>query len=118
MATAWPVTLPQSPLSGTWSVQNQDNVLRGPADLGEGPVRPRTTSYSQLVSLQMLMTLTQVQALETFYKTTLESGTARFEFTDILTSTTKEFRFTEPYQVSEVGAGWFRISMSWTRKAE
>jgi hypothetical protein len=117
MAETWPLTLPQSPLSGTWSSQAQDNRLNGPADVGEGEVGLRTTSTSEIVSLSMLMTIAQVQTLRSFYRTTLGHGVLRFNFDHPVLGVPKEFRFREPFQVEDAGK-FQRVSMSWIMKAE
>lgn len=117
MAETWPVTLPTSPLVGTWSGQDQDNLLRGPADVGEGEIAIRVNSTSEVVSLSMLLTVAQVQTLRTFYRTTLGFGTKRFNFTHPILGVTKEFRFKEPYQVQDAGR-FQRVSMTWIMKAE
>lgn len=117
MAETWPVDLPQSPLLGTWSSQEQDNLLRSPADVGEGEIAVRVSSTSEIVGLSMLMTVAQVQSLRTFYRTTLGFGTRRFNFTHPVLGTTKEFRFKEPYQVEDAGK-FQRVSMTWIMKAE
>lgn len=117
MAETWPSTLPQSPLSGTWSGQDQDNLLRSPADVGEGEIAIRTTSTSEQVSLSMLLTVAQAQTLRTFYKTTLSHGLLRFNFTHPILDAVKEFRFREPPQYEDAGR-FIRVSMSWIMKAE
>lgn len=119
MADAWPVTLPQSPLAGTFAEQGQDNVIRGPAEPGaEGQRRARFTARAKTVSFAMNMTAAQLATLETFYNTTLGYGVSRFEFEDPVTGATKEFAFMEPYQVQHVAADIFRVSLSLIRKAE
>lgn len=119
MADAWPLTLPQAPLAGSYTQQLQDNVLRGPAEAGaEGQRRRRFTATAKTVSFAMNMTAAQLATLETFYKTTLGGGVLRFTFEDPVTGTTKEFSFEEPYQAQHVSADIFRVSMTLLRVAE
>lgn len=119
MADAWPLTLPQTPLSGTYSEQRQDNVKRGPAAPGaESQRRRRFSAAAKTVSFSMNLTKAQLATLETFYVTTLASGTYGFEFTDPTSDDTKEFSFLEPYRVDHISVDDYRVSMTLIRKAE
>lgn len=119
MVDAWPVSLPQAPLSGTLVEQRQDNVLRGPAAPGAEPARRRRFSASaKTVSFSMHLTATQLAALETFYNTTLGDGVLSFTFEDPSTGASKEFSFMEPYQVQHVARDFYRVSFVFIRKAE
>lgn len=119
MADAWPLTLPQAPLAGTYSEQRQDNVVRGPSAPGaEGQRRRRFSATCKTVSFAMNMTAAHLATLETFYGTTLASGVYGFEFTDPSIDTTKEFSFAEPYQVQHISVDLYRVSMTLIRKAE
>lgn len=118
MSEMWPTTLPQYPLSGTLSQQGQDNLVRGPADVGEGVKRRRATSVSQVLNFSMLMTRTQVQILDLFYDNDLGGGVYRFWLNDPISGDAKEFSFVERYQVQHDQSDIFRVSMQLIRKAE
>ena len=119
MADAWPLTLPQTPLAGTYSEQRQDNVVRGPSAPGaEGQRRRRFSATCKTVSFAMNMTAAQLGTLEAFYDSTLASGAYAFEFADPTISGTKVFSFAEPYQVQHISVDLYRVSMTLIRKAE
>lgn len=119
MADAWPVTLPETPLAGSYTEQLQDNVIRGPAAPGaEGQRRARFSATAKTVTFSMNMTKAQLATLLTFYQTTLGSGVLGFEFTDPTTGTTKEFAFAEPYQAAHISVDLYRVTMTLIRKAE
>jgi hypothetical protein len=107
------------PLSGSLTFQDQDNLLRGPADAGEGPRRRRFSAVSRLLNFTMVMSATQLATLQTFYKTTLGGGVSRFTYVDPVSGDAKEFAFAEPYQVQDMGGvDCFRVSLALIRKVE
>lgn len=118
MAEMWPTTLPQSPLSGTLTQQGQDNLVRGPADVGEGVRRRRASAVSHALNFSMIMTGEQVRILDLFYDSNLGGGVYRFWFTDPISGDAKEFSFSERYQVQHDQSDIYRVSISLIRKAE
>ena len=119
MVDVWPVSLPQAPLQGTLSEQDQDNVVRGPAMPGAEPQRRRRFSaVAKTVSFSMNMTSAQLATLRTFYHTTLGGGVYGFEFEDPSTGATKEFSFLEPFQVQHTATDIYRVNVTLIRKAE
>lgn len=118
MAAAWPFTLPQCPVPATLTREWQDNLVRGPADVGEGARRRRASAASQIVSFAMVMTATQVQTLDTFFQDTLGGGVSRFELKDPITGVAKEFAFADPYRVDHIATNVYRVTMTLIRQAE
>lgn len=114
----WPVTLPQKPLAGSLSFQDQDNVLRGPADVGEPTRRRRYTAASRMLSFSVVLNAAQLAILDTFYHTTL-GGVDRFTWADPVSGTEKEFAFAAPCQVQHmVAVDCFSVAVTLIRQAE
>lgn len=118
MATAWPFTLPQCPISQTVSRQWQDNLVRGPADVGIGQLRRKASTNSQIVSFSMLMTAVQITTLDTFYNSTLGGGVYEFELKDPVSGVAKNYTFMEPYRVEHLATNNYRVSMVLISEAE
>lgn len=112
----WPSELPRAPLQGSLSVAHQDNVVRSPADIGEGQVRRRASSSSRIMSFTMIMTREELKRLEVFYGVVGQHY--RFNFVDPLEEGTKEFRFNEPYTVTHMQADVYNVGLTLIRKAE
>ena len=114
----WPVSLPQLPLSGSLSFQDEDNTLRGPADHGEPQRRRRFSAAVRSLTFDMVMTAAQFATFEAFYKTDLKAGVLRFDWIDPVTNTLKEFSFAAPYAVTHVAGHVFTLQLHLMRRAE
>jgi len=66
MAT-WPATLPQCGLHSGWASEDQSIVLSSSMDAGPPKRRQRFTANYPIYNMSMVLTLTQWQALRTFY---------------------------------------------------
>jgi hypothetical protein len=117
MAETWPLTLPQSPLSGSLSIQKQENLVRAPADIGVGPRRRRASAVSHTMAFAMLLTSEELAVLKQFYDVTLGGGALSFDFTDPTTGDTREYYFDAPYQVQHEQVDIFRVSLVLISKA-
>lgn len=118
MTAVWPTSLPQSPLVGTLVVQGQDNMVIGPADVGEGVRRRRASAVSQVVAFSMLMSNEQVRILDNFYDSDLGGGVYRFSFPDPILGESRDYSFSERYQVQHDQADIFRVTFKLIRKAQ
>lgn len=114
----WPDSLPRSPQVGTLSVVSQDSILRGPADIGEGQIRSRASSSSDLLTFSLILTEQQTITLRNFFKTTLSSGVYRFNFLHPILHESKEFRFTNPPTISHMSGEVFKADISLIQRAE
>lgn len=118
MTAEWPNSLPQAPLVGTFASQGQDNVVVGPSDVGEGARRRRASAVSEIVTFSLLMSLEQVRILKNFYDTDLGGGVYRFAFPDPISGESKDYSFSERYQVQHEQADIYRVTLKLMRKAE
>jgi hypothetical protein len=80
MPEIWPSTLPQGFLENDYTEAVANNVVRSQMDYGPAKVRRRTSSNPRPVSGSMVMTSTQLAALETFVNTTTLGGSLPFNF--------------------------------------
>ena len=112
----WPSELPPAPLQGSLSVEEQDNEVNEPADIGEGQVRLRATSTSDILSFTMIMTGEQLKRFRAFRR--VVRGVYRFNFFDPVLGETKEFRFMQKPTVSHNQADIYNVGITLIRKAE
>lgn len=110
MAT-WPSTLPQDFIEAEWRESPPDNLIRSSMDVGPDKVRRRSTSNPRPVSARMIMTTAQVATFETFYITTLISGSLTFDIDHPRTETEVEMRFVTPPEYTPAGGGYWWVDM-------
>lgn len=119
---AWPGTLPDLPLTGSFRRVAQDNVLRFSPDVGDDIRRRRTTAKSVNDTFQMVLTQAQVVILDDFYADDCYDGAVSFTYTDPITETTKTFAWAAPYEIEEIStvatAPLFRATLALIRQAE
>jgi hypothetical protein len=95
MSTAvWPAGLPQEALMGL-SRQTDPNVIA--YQTGHGPVKLRRSSSIPAVyeTTEIELTGAQVATFDTFFDTTLVSGTLPFTWVDMISGAATTFRFRE-----------------------
>lgn len=98
----WPGTLPQKPLSGSWSrVPQINNVAFEPA-VGPPIVRRRGSVRTHMVRGRFGMSQAQIVTFETFYETDLKDGSLSFDWVDPETGVTASWRF-KGYTISDAG---------------
>ena len=107
-AIDWPAGLPQKLLVQGYAQREQSQVVRSQMGYGPAKVRRRTTAAIQPVNGSLVLTGAEKDLLRTFYETTTESGTLRFNWVDFLTDpdggvNDVEYRFTAPIQWSSRG---------------
>ena len=90
----WPASLPQQ-LVGTGD-QDQDAVLRTPMDAGPPTQRNRFSAIVRNLTVPMILTGTQRQTFDTFFRTELKNGSLRFDWEDPVTDATVTMRFLKP----------------------
>jgi hypothetical protein len=81
MAT-WPATLPSTFLDGTYKESPPDNSVSQKMDVGPPQKRQSSTAGIRPVGGRMVMTTAQVATFDTFYDTTLGSGSLSFDGLD------------------------------------
>ena len=91
---AWPGLLPQEFLFDSLSdFQFQNGAIHVPTDVGPGISRQRTTVVSEYFSGEMLVTPTQYDTLEAFYKTSLLHGVLDIQWNHPLTGAAVDMKF-------------------------
>lgn len=102
----WPSTLPQMLRLDGLSAKKKNNVVRTQMDVGPQKVRKRYTISSKEFTGTLLLTESQREILESWYDTTLESGSLRFIMKDPQTQENGEFRFLEDYDEESTDGLW------------
>lgn len=103
----WPATLPQSPLLDGYSEKTKDNTLRSQNDIGPPKMRPRSTAYTEDISLRFILTYSQKADLDTFYKTTLRGGALTYEWQGPTDSAKKTYSMTAPEYTPASANKWY-----------
>lgn len=111
MAT-WPTSLPARPLVRGLTEGFPNIALRTEMDHGPAKMRRRFTAAVRPFTASMVLSAAQVTALETFYVTTLEGGTAAFTFTHPRTGAAGSFRFTAPPTVQAYSPGFYDVALN------
>lgn len=78
---AWPGSLPQVPLLGTYSEAPKTNLVVSSMDYGPSKRRRRTTASIKEAKFMMRMTSSQFDTFETFFEDTLGDGAESFDWT-------------------------------------
>ena len=89
---SWPASLPQHQFVGL-SIEDDPGVIEFAVDLGPAKRRRRSSKTRRYVRTDIELTGTQLAVFETFYETTLTSGTLSFDWEHPTTDQTAEFRF-------------------------
>lgn len=113
MADAWPGSLPQKLETEGFSRGIGANTIRSNMEVGLDKIRKRYTKQIDPLSGTMKIDRTQYTALQTFYLVTLNAGILPFEFTDPITNTTTEYRFTSPPSFRSIGGNYFVVTLNW-----
>ena len=106
---SWPNDLP-APLVDDYNEERQNQVLRTEMDAGPPQTRRRFTASIDKFSVSWVMTESQVSTLETFFEDTIGGGALSFDWTHPRKDTTVSARFTEPYTMDYLGAGYYKVS--------
>lgn len=93
--SAWPGTLPTFKYLRDFKETPPDNLIRTQMDSGADKIRRRTTANPREVKGSLRLTKTEVAALDTFYMTTLVSGSLSFTHNHPRTDASETWRFTK-----------------------
>ena len=113
MAT-WPGSsvLPQVMEYNSYTETMPNNVLRTKMGVGPPKLRRRATAAIRPLSGTMVLTSTQVVALDTFYTSTLNDGVTSFDWTRPRATATASFRFREPPTYVAIADNLWRVKLS------
>ena len=104
---AWPGSLPADVLASSYEETLPEMAVRTEMDAGPAKLRRRFTAAVRPLRGRMLLTRTQVAALDTFYVATLAGGTLPFTFTHPRTLATVTMRFVKPPRIAiDKGVVW------------
>lgn len=113
MAVAWPVSLQDKVNESGFSHKIGETVIRSDMDTGPRKMRRRFTRPINTFSTSIDLTTSEFSDFMTFFNTTINGGTTRFEFNHPITGELKEFRFAGPPEFRSIGGGNFTVSMEW-----
>lgn len=116
MATiSWPASLPSTFLYNAYTEKFGDNTIVSEMDAGPPKVRKRSNSKPDEFRGSMVMTSDQVDTLRTFWKTTCQDGSLKFDWKHPRTAEAKEAMFIpgEPPDISaSVGPDGFLVTLN------
>lgn len=107
MAIVWDPDLPQC-LEQGWSEVLPKTTIRTEMDAGPSKVRQRFTTKVGRLSGSIILTLTQVPILRTFYSDDIEGGALPFEWVHPLDHSARLFRFVEEPTITNLWRGGVR----------
>lgn len=96
--SSWPTGVPTDTETQPYRRDSEDNRAAFRPELGPPKYRRRHTANSTLHAMSIPMSLTDLQALHTFYDDTLLDGTLPFLFTDPVLADEATFTFETPIQ--------------------
>jgi len=121
MAALWPIGLPQKTLKDGFSKLPRTNVISTANDRGPNTIRVvGTTAYIDYRVI-FRMTTAEVAIFETFFYTTLVSGSLEFQWNDPLTGVAYFWTIDQPtgqspYALTNLGGEVYNIAFTVTRK--
>lgn len=114
---AWPGTLPDQPLAGTFTVVRVPNVVSFDPDIGPTLRRRRQTATGSDIQAGLLLTQAQKDILDGFFETDCADGALSFTMTDWESATTKTFTWNAPPAASLTqNADYYQITLSLRRE--
>jgi hypothetical protein len=92
----WPFSLPQKPLLEGYEEREPNTLIRTEMDAGPVKTRRRFTAGVRLIRVAFHLTESQKTTLSTFYRSTLQDGALRYDWTPPGFASVVECRITEP----------------------
>lgn len=92
---SWPGTLPQNQFRGL-SDEREVAVVRSNMDAGPAKQRRRFSAAVRTLTVPIILNGAQKQTFDTFFITTLAEGALSFAWTDPVTDSALNLRFTKP----------------------
>lgn len=112
MTASWPATLPAAPTTDGFQIIYPNNVVRSQMDAGPIKQRRRVAWARKQMVAPFMLTSAQMADFEVFYKTTTESGTLIYEWTDPAREVLGEYRIIENPQIETEEFGlWYRVTI-------
>ena len=113
MATiSWPSSLPDYLLVDAYNESFPNTTIRTQMDEGPAKVRRWGTAAIRPITGTQILDGTEYSTLDTFYNTTSQGGSLRFDWTHPITGTSVEFRFVSPPTVTAIGNYFFNVTLN------
>lgn len=106
----WPDSLPQVLILDGLNAKKRSSVVRTEMDAGPAKQRRRYTVSTKEFKGSIVVTESQRQILENFYRVVLSDGVLRFQMKDPQTLEYAEFRFKDDYDEDSLDGNW-KITM-------
>ncbi len=110
--TAWPSTLPASPLAKNFQELRADTIIRTDMDVGPAKTRQRSTAGVGELQMTYLLSVAQAAAMDDFYATTLSGGSLSFDYTHPRTGALLSCRFTSPPEYTAVNGLYYEAAVA------
>lgn len=111
---AWPPSLPQYVLVDGYLEEEGDNLIETTPDTSSPNARPRASNAARKLTVAFELTKTQLQTLQTFYRTTLIHGSLPFTFPTPNDTTPQIVRFQKGGgpKITGLGGRYRRVSLA------
>jgi len=110
MATfSWPADLYGKVLKGSFRELPPDNTFQSNMDTGPPKIRRRSTSNTRPIEVSHFFTAADMVTFDSFYDTTLNSGSLPFNYRHPRTQVLGEYVFTELPEYVDMNQG-FRVT--------
>ena len=103
---SWPSTLYGTVLKSGYNETVPENIIRTEMDVGPAKIRRRGTAAVRPFTFNLFLSPTQLSALDTFYVTTLKSGSLSFTFKSPRTQVEGDYQFVAPPSYSPSDQGY------------
>lgn len=109
--TTWPATLPQAPLIEGFTETAPITALRTEMDQGPAKTRQKTTAGVARMTLSFILSRSQTQTLDVFFKEGTKGGTISFVFLHPRTSASLSCRFVQPPRYQSLNGESFKAAI-------
>src|SRR5262249_45997313 len=109
---SWPGTVPQSANVESLSEEDQESYVEFPVEVGIPKRRARTTMVVATLVYDKLLTWTQWDLLQTFYRSDCKKGTLSFTRNHPRTAASLLCIWTKPPKATSVDGTYCRVSIS------
>jgi hypothetical protein len=110
---SWPAApFPQEVIETGYSETPPTGVLRTSMDAGPASVRRRSRANVRQITGTLILTISQVATLDTFYVTTINGGVDSFTWVDPKTGVAATMRFVNPPTYTSISGGMFSVKLT------
>jgi hypothetical protein len=114
----WPILpFPQKILHNSYTETLDDGHIRTQMDAGPAKIRKRSDANTDRFKGRIVLTSTQTEDMDTFYKTVLGNGSLSFEWLHQRTESTGTFRFIKAPSYTPYGQ-YYAADIEWEQLPE